>query len=193
VIIGIDQGRNDVTEQAQDFGSGRATSVLDPAFIRGLAALSTEEVRRRRDESLAEREFLSYLRRLLQVRQDILTAERARRRAGGEPEPLVQRLTSVLAQGGKAEATRGEAIRTVLSDSDLEQAQRQAEELLPKVNIEAPDSLGEEELDQAVQSLAQAERAVSARRSAVLRVHDRLQEELKQRYRDNPAEIPIGV
>jgi RsiG-like len=182
-----------VTEQAKNIGSGRAATVLDPAFVLGLADLSTDEVRRRRDESLAEREFLSYLRRLLQVRQDMLTAERTRRDSGEERGPLVERLTSVLARGGKAEATRGEAIRTVLSEADIEQAQQQAEDLLPKISVDDPDSLGEEQLDQAVKALSEAERAVSSRRSAVLRVHDRLQEELKQRYRDNPAEIPIGV
>jgi hypothetical protein len=174
-------------------GSSRTADVLDPSFLDGLRDLPTEEVRRRRDESLAEREFLSYLRRLLQVRQDVLTAERGQRKSGGEPEPLVDRLTAVLSKGNKPNGTRGEAIRTVLSDADLEEAERQAEAMLPPLNLEQADDMNDEEIERAVRSLAEAERAVSSRRTAVIRVHDRLQEELKQRYRDNPAEIPTGV
>jgi hypothetical protein len=174
-------------------GSSRTAAVLDPTFVDGLPDLPTDEVRRRRDESLAEREFLSYLRRLLQVRQDVLSAERGRRATDGEPAPLVDRLTAVLAKGGKPEGTRGEALRTVLSDADLEEAGRQAEAMLPDVNLDATEDMSDQDLERAVRSLATAERAVSSRRAAVIRVHDRLQEELKQRYRDNPAEIPTGV
>ena len=158
-------------------GSSRTADVLDPTFLEGLT----------------DREFLSYLRRLLQVRQDVLAAERGQRKAGGEPEPLVDRLTAVLSKGGKPNGTRGEAIRTTLSDADLEEAERQAEAMLPPLNLDHADDMNDEEVEQAVRSLAEAERAVSSRRAAVIRVHDRLQEELKQRYRDNPAEIPTGV
>jgi hypothetical protein len=174
-------------------GSSRAADVLDPTFLDGLPDLSTDELRRRRDESLAEREFLSYLRRLLQVRQDVLSAERGQRKSGEKPEPLVDRLTAVLSKGGKANGTRGEAIRTVLSEADLEEAERQAEAMLPQLNLGETDQMSEDELERVVRSLAEAERAVSSRRAAVIRVHDRLQEELKRRYRDNPAEIPTGV
>ena len=65
--------------------SERTIAVLDPAFVQGIKEMATDEVRRRRDESFAEREFQSYLRRQVQVRQDILVAERSRREAGREP------------------------------------------------------------------------------------------------------------
>ena len=64
-------------------GSPRTTRVLDPSFVEHLDESSLAEVRRRRDEALAEREFQSYLRRLIQVRQDILRSERERRTTGG--------------------------------------------------------------------------------------------------------------
>jgi hypothetical protein len=174
-------------------GSSRTADVLDPTFLDGLPDLSTDELRRRRDESLAEREFLSYLRRLLQVRQDVLSAERGQRKSGDEPGSLVDRLTAVLSKGGKANGTRGEAIRMVLSEADLEEAERQAEAMTPPLSLGETDEMSEDELERAVRSLAEAERTVSSRRAAVIRVHDRLQEELKRRYRDNPAEIPTGV
>jgi len=182
-----------MTEPASTIGSSRTAAVLDPSFLDGLPDLPTDEIRRRRDASLAEREFLSYLRRLLQVRQDVLSAERGQRKSGAEPQPLVDRLTAVLSKGGKADGTRGEALRTVLSEGDLVEAERQAEAMLPPLDLDDADDLTEDELERAVHSLAEAERAVSSRRAAVIRVHDALQDELKRRYRDDPGEIPTGV
>lgn len=182
-----------MSESAGTIGSSRTASVMDPAFVEGLSDLPTDEVRRRRDESLAEREFLSYLRRLLQVRQDVLTAEGARRTSGDESGSLVERLTAVLSKGSKSNGSRGEAIRTVLSEADLDEAQRQADAMLPSGLLDNADELAGDDLERAIGSLAGAERAVSSRRAAVIRVHDRLQEELKRRYRDNPKEIPTGL
>jgi hypothetical protein len=46
-----------------------------------------------------------------------------------------------------------------------------------------------DELDQVVQALDHEERTVSASRQAVFRVHDRLQEELKRRFREEPSTV----
>lgn len=182
-----------MSESPITIGSSRTASVLDPSFLDGLPDMPTDEVRRRRDESLAEREFLSYLRRLLQVRHDVFNSERGRRKSGDAPGPLVDRLTEVLARGDRPKGSRGEAMRTSLSATDLEEAQRQADAMFSSLLLVNSDELGEEEFELAVKSLGGAERAVSSRRAAVIRVHDRLQDELKRRYRDNPAEIPTGV
>jgi len=171
----------------------RTAEVLDRSFLEGLEGLPTEEVRRRRDESLAEREFQSYLRRQVQARQDILASERARREAGRESPPLVERLTSALSTGPRSERARGEALRTTLTDSDIEEAEQQLSGLLPGGPQDDPSALDDEELEQSLEELTGAERAVSARRAEVIRVHDRLQEELKRRYREDPSEIPSEV
>src|SRR6266540_6281390 len=110
--------------------SGRTAAVLDPGFLDGLEGLSTEEVRRRRDQVFAEREFQSYLRRLVQVRQDILSAERERRRSGGGPQSAVERVTAALSGGPKPKQSRGEALRTGLTAENMEEAERQADAVL---------------------------------------------------------------
>lgn len=179
-----------MTDAAGAASSSRIANVLDQAFAEGLDDLSVDQIRRRRDEALAEREFLSYLRRLIQVRQAILVAERERRITGADPGPLVERLTSALTEGPKGGRTRGEALRVSISDSDLEEARRQLESLLGDAAMGTTDDLSEHQLDQMIEVLADAERRVSSDRSAVMRVHDRLQEELKQRYREDPAQIP---
>jgi len=63
-------------------GHRRIDRVLSPAFVENLPDLSLAEVKQRRDEALAEREYLSLLRRLVHGRLDILRAEAARRGRG---------------------------------------------------------------------------------------------------------------
>src|SRR5205823_11772670 len=65
-------------------GHRRIDRVLAPEYGQNLSELSLPEVKGRRDESLAEREYQSLLRRLVQGRLDILRAEQTRRAAGEE-------------------------------------------------------------------------------------------------------------
>ncbi len=158
-----------------------------------MEGLSTEEVRRRRDQAFAEREFQSYLRRLVQVRQDILTAERERRRSGGGPQSAVERVTAALSGGPKPKQSRGEALRTGLNAEDIGVAERQADAVLDQTAANSPEELGDEELERSLAALTEGERSISTDRLAVMRVHDRLQEELKRRYREDPSQIPQTV
>jgi hypothetical protein len=182
-----------MAETAGTTRSGRRAAVLDAAFLEGLEELSTDEVRRRRDQAFAEREFQSYLRRLVQVRQDILTAERGRRLSGGESQSAVERVTAALSGGPKPTQSRGEALRTGLTSDDMEQAEQEADAVLDQAAVNTPEELEDEELERALAALTEGERTISADRLAVMRVHDRLQEELKRRYRDDPSQIPKNV
>jgi hypothetical protein len=167
----------------------RLEVVLDPSFVESLDALSLADVRERRDRALAEREYLSYLRRLLQTRYDLLSAERDRRAAGEATQPLVERLTSILSEGGRQVPSRGEAVRTTLSEEDVNRAEERAAAVLGPFGLHNPDSLDDAQVAAALDALEAEERGVSADRLAVLRVHDRLQEELKRRFREDPASI----
>jgi RsiG-like len=182
-----------MTEAAGTTRSSRQAAVLDPAFVTGLEKLSTEEVRRRRDQAFAEREFQSYLRRLVQVRQDILSAERERRLSGGQSQSAVERVTEALSSGPRPHQSRGEALRDGLTPEDIEEAERQADAVLDQTSANSPEELADEELERSLAALTEGERAISTDRLAVMRVHDRLQEELKRRYREDPSQIPQGV
>jgi len=146
------------------------------------------ELRRRRDLALADREYQSYLRRLIQVRQDILVSERARRKAGAVVVPLVRRLTRVLAEGPRGPG-RGEAPRFTLSQADAAEAERRADALVPAWVLTEPDRLSSIELEGYLAALDGGQKAVSGERASVIRVHDRLQQELRRRYRDDPSRI----
>jgi hypothetical protein len=173
------------TEQS---GSSRTLAVLAEGFVQDLEDLDVDELRRRRDEALAEREFQSFLRRLLQVRQDLLLHERSRRDTGQDLEPLVDRLTSILAEGPQGRG-RGEALRLTLPDADVAEAERRVNVLLAQGGLSSMEHLQEEQLDGLLDALERGQREVSADRTAVIRVHDRLQEELKRRYRADHSQI----
>ncbi len=175
-------------------GKGSRTErVLAPEFVQELESLTVEEVHVRRDEAFAEREFQSYLRRLVQVRQDILGAERDRRASGESRAPLVERLTSVLSEGPPRGPGRGEALSLAPSAEDMAEAERIADAATGGPLVSELDTLDDAALDQALEALAEKERSISVDRVAVLRVHDRLQEELKRRYREDPSVIPTEV
>jgi len=183
-----------MAETAGTTRSARASAVLDPAFVEGLESLSTDEVRGRRDQAFAEREFQSYLRRLVQVRQDMLTAERDRRRKGGASQSAVERVTEALSDDRpKAKESRGEAMRDGLTPEDVEEAERRANAVLDQAATNTPEELGDEDLERSLAALTEGERTISSDRLAVMRVHDRLQEELKRRYREDPSQIPQTV
>jgi hypothetical protein len=179
-----------MAETAGSTRSARTASVLAPAFVDSLDGLPIDEVRRRRDRAFAEREFQSYLRRLVQVRQDILSAERSRRLAGEGPPSAVERVTAALSGSPKPKQSRGEAMRSGLTAEDMEVAERQADAVLDQSVASRPEDLGDEDLERALAALSEGERAISADRLGVMRVHDRLQEELKRRYREDPSQIP---
>lgn len=169
-------------------GHRRIDRILEPAFVEGIEELDTVEVRRRRDESLAEREYQSLLRRLVQGRLDILRAEQARRRAGGDEASLVEGLAKSLTSDGPAGPSRGEALRLLVPPEEMTLARRRVEGLVADTALSDPRSLSDADLASAVESLEAEEHSVSADRGDVHLVHDRLQEELKRRYKADPTQ-----
>ena len=102
-------------------GSRRIDRILRPQYADGLAAMSLDELRSRRDECLAEREYLSLLRRLVQGRAEILKAEVERRGGTGQEGTLVERLSKVLSSEGHG-TSRGEAVKVGLPEEEMLQA-----------------------------------------------------------------------
>jgi hypothetical protein len=166
-------------------GHRRIDRVLRPDFVEGLEHLELDELRARRDECLAEREYLSLLRRLVQGRAEILMAE-VERRGGGADAPLVERLASIL--GSETQGpSRGEAVRVGVPEEELLLARRRVERLVADAGISDPGALDDGRLAAAVEVLVREEQEVSESRSAVIEVLERLQEELRRRYKDDPS------
>lgn len=166
----------------------RIDRIRRPGYVAGLADLSLEALRERRDECLAEREYLSLLRRLVQGRAEILRAEIERRGAGGEGEPLVDRLAEILS-GDVQGPSRGEAVRVGMPEDEMLLARRRVERLVADAGLSDAGSLDDARLSNVVEVLAREEREVSEARGAVLAALDALQDELKRRYKDDPSRV----
>jgi RsiG-like len=170
---------------SEQSGNRRIDRIRTPEFVEGLAGLSLEDLRARRDECYAEREYLSLLRRLVQGRAEILRAE-IERRGSGEAGSLVDRLSTILSSEGQG-PSRGEAVKVGLPEEEMLLARRRVERLVADAEISDPGSLDDERLAAAVELLVGEEHEVSQARSDVLQVMDALQDELKRRYRDDPS------
>lgn len=167
-------------------GHRRIDRLLDPSFVEGLGELPLDDLRARRAECYAEREYLSLLRRLVQGRAEILRAELERRGGAGDDGSLVEQLATILSAEGRGPA-RGEAIHVGVPEQELPQARRRIERLVSDAAVSDPGGLDDERLAEAVELLFAAEREVSSDRAEVLRVLDVLQDELKRRYREDPS------
>jgi hypothetical protein len=164
-------------------GNRRIDRVLAPDFTEALQSIDMEEVRERRDLSRAEREYLSYVRRLLQGRRDILQAELERRRRGGDEESLLELVAAILADAPTG-PSRGEAPVITIPDEEISLARRRVERLVSDSHLSDLPALADEELEEAIALIDEEERSLSDLRSRVLQVHDSLQAELVRRWRD---------
>jgi hypothetical protein len=165
----------------------RIDRITAPGFVDGLADLPLDELRARRDECLAEREYLSLLRRLLQGRAEILQGEIDARGSGEDRAPLVERLTAILAGDEHPVTSRGEVVRVTIPEEELLLARRRVERLASDAGISDPAALDDEDLEAAIDALATEEQIISESRHDVIVVLDALQDELKRRFKDDPS------
>jgi hypothetical protein len=165
-------------------GQRRIDRVLDPRFVAGVGQLDLAELRSRREEAEAEEADISYLRRLLQGRLDILRAELVRRSSGGEQD--VAGLPAILTDDAPGTFS---AIPRILVPSRADQHRRRVERLVSDETVARLPELDVEELTRAVEVLAHEEESASTHRRAVQRVVDLLRGELAGRYRDGGAHV----
>ena len=153
---------------------------LGDEFVADLASVDIEELRQRRELAEQEENLLSYERRLLQGRRDLLAFE-LERRAGREGRTLLEALPDIL--GGDRHSGRP-ARQGVQPDPEMpEERRRRIDRILADDVIARLGEVGEEELRQTVAELEEAEREVSGQRHRLHAVIDALHDELAVRYR----------
>jgi hypothetical protein len=169
-------------------GRRRLDQVLDPTYLVDVAGLDDRVLRARRDDAQQEEVDLSYVRRLLQGRLDLLHAERAHR-SGERPAPgrgavrsdveLVEELTRVLTDDSRS--TRGSGRHLTVQPSRVGEHRREAEAAAADVRTSGPGELSDAELEDAITRLRDLERRVSTTRRQVQTVEQRLTDELTRR------------
>jgi hypothetical protein len=165
-------------------GNRRIDKVLDPDFVAGLGDLSLDDLRERRKEAEQEETDLSYMRRLLQGRLDILRAELARR--SGEGSDLVDALPQILADEPSG-GPRGLGRHMSAEPSRADAHRRHVEALVADVDLSNPDAHDDASLRTVLETLEQEEHKVSETRRAVQKVMDALTGEVTRRYREGDA------
>ncbi|MET7637353.1 ABC transporter substrate-binding protein [Streptomyces sp. NPDC005438] len=150
-----------------------------------LHRLDLPQLRELRRRSQGEEADLSYVRRLLQGRVDILYAELARRSCASSP--LLDQLPSILAD--EPARQRASARHVTLRPPHGERARLLAERMLAKVELSDLTAHSDEELRRARAELVRLERQVSRRRQALQRTTDDCSAEIARRYREGEAHI----
>ncbi|MFF2013352.1 ABC transporter substrate-binding protein [Streptomyces sp. NPDC058195] len=181
-------------------GAGASTSTMRPPVQRTghgsgdaqsepgtphLGTLRLPELRTLRRESQRDEADLSYVRRLVQGRIDILRAELARRLA---PEtPVLDRLSEILTDTPSRH--RSSARHVTLTTPRSDEYRRLAAETLAEVELSDLDARTDEELHAAMGRLVHYEQQVSRRRHRLQRTADDCSAEITRRYRDGEAQV----
>ncbi|MFD7094025.1 RsiG family protein [Streptomyces xanthophaeus] len=149
------------------------------------SSLGLPELRALRRDAQRDEADLSYVRRLLQGRIDILRAELARR---SDPEsPVVDRLSEILAD---APSTRSASARHVtLGTPHSEEYRVLAAEMLSDVELSDLGARTDAELYDGMGRLVRYEQQVSRRRQQLQRTVDDCSAEITRRYREGEAQV----
>lgn len=163
------------TGQGDDTGDGARPD---------LGTLNLPALRALRRDAQRDEADLSYVRRLVQGRIDILRAELARRR---DPEsPVVDRLSEILAD---APSPQRSSRHVTLSTPRSDEYRRLAADSLAEIELSDLDARTDEELHTAMGRLVRYEQQVSRRRHRLQRTADGCGAEIARRYRDGEAQV----
>lgn len=169
----------------------RIDIVLEPEYLEGLPDLDLSEVRRRRDTAEDVEAQISYYRRLLHGRMDLLDFEQRRRR-GDEERSILEALPDILAKGmilGSEPALRH--IETMPPLPSVT-GRRLIDKIMDDGVLTNLPELADEEITEAIERLREVENQLSGQRRQLHQVIDKLQDEMVSRYRSQQDEASVG-
>ncbi|MGI8684712.1 MAG: hypothetical protein ACR2MO_06430 [Acidimicrobiales bacterium] len=164
--------------------------LLADAYVAGLSDLPMADLRARKTECSEVEGALSYLRRLVGVRLDIVRAELDNRAAGGTGElsELVDHLREILTEGG-TRTVAGRLPSLTLPDVDYELLTADLDAIFSVDKAGALPETDEAEVRKIADALVELERSVSAQRRALHEHLDLLQAEMVRRYKSGEANV----
>ncbi|MCW2606102.1 MAG: hypothetical protein JWO60_795 [Frankiales bacterium] len=174
------------TEGTPGKGTRRIDRVLAEDYLAGLASAPIEDVRALRAEAEQEEVDLSYIRRLIQGRLDVLRAELNRRDGSGKN--LVEDLAGILADEPRG-AARGLGRHSTVEPSRVDSHRRYVEALVADVDLSDVSARTPDDLAHAMRVLSEEEQKLSGKRRDVQQVMDACSAEITRRYRDGEADV----
>jgi hypothetical protein len=170
----------------------RIDTVLEPEYLADLPDVSLDELRERRETAEDVETQISYYRRLLHGRLDLLDFE-LRRRNGQEKRTLIEALPEILATGmtfGNEPNLRHIETMPPLPTTT---GRRLIDKIMDDGILTQLPELSDEELTEAIDRLGEVEQELSAQRRQLHTVIDALQDEIIARYRSQQGEAqPAG-
>jgi hypothetical protein len=172
--------------------SSRSERLLAPDYLGDLSARPIEEIRAMRAECQEVEVGLSYVRRLVQGRLDILGAEIRHRAASSERSDLaslVEDLPSILADHTHAPGV-GRLSKLMAPSDDVEnEMEADLEQVVSADEITRANDLTEDQIRDVLERLTVFEHTVSATRHSLHERIDALQAELTRRYKSGEATV----
>lgn len=178
----------------------RIDRILSDDYLEDLESRSTDEIRQMRDECEEEESGVSYARRVIQGRLDILRAEALRRRddtaGGGDVRSLLDALPKILGDE-RSPASRDEISPTPLRPRvsrflvppNVQYHRRDIDRIADDDALAALPQKPTDELTRLVDQIRDKERELSERRQRLFQRIDALQDELARRYKEGQADV----
>lgn len=165
-------------------------TLTDPSFTEDLSALHISDIRARRDRCSEAEVGVSYARRMVHGRLDIVHAEQRRRQGedDGDISSLVEQLPRILGENVHAPGNGRLPQIMAPAESDLV-ATREVDAVAPLAVMGRLERLSDEELTGLEANLTAIERRISGQRHQLHGVFDKLQEEIIRRYRSGEADV----
>ncbi len=158
----------------------RIDIVLADDFTEGLGALELDALRDRRDTVEQVETELSYYRRLLHGRQDLLAFE-MKRRSGEESRSIVEALAEILS-AGESSGDADHRIRGGFAPDIPKEGNRPIDRVLGDDFLTHLPTFDDDGLAEVAGRLKAAEETVTVQRNQVHAVHELLQAEVTSRY-----------
>ena len=155
--------------------------LLEPAYLGGLGDRTLDDLRAMHVECVELENTFSYVRRLVQGRVDILTAEAERRSTGGSVEELVAALPKILAGHESRPPNAQIRVPPHLAPEEGVELPPELARIITDDTLAKLPSLSDDELRSALDELSALEQRISADRRALHGVIDRVERELAGR------------
>ena len=169
--------------------------LVDPEFVGDLQSLSLDEIRLRRGKCQDAEEALSFQRRMVQGRLDIVQADLYRRTGSGHMDvaDLVQSLPDILVEHGDRHLGPGrltsvDTNKTQFGD-DFEDFSRRLDEIVSGARLSELAEEDEATVRSMADDLDQLERAISKNRHKLHAHIDLFQAEIVRRYKSGEESV----
>ncbi len=160
----------------------RIDEVLDARFLQALDELAPADLRERLRDARSEEDALSYIRRNLHGRLDLLRAELERRTSGGAEGDVGSLAAALTDRATGSAGGRGSHGGLGLRAAAVA-GRRRSEQLLSEDHLARLPELSNEEIEELAARISETERHLSDQRRRLHEVIDTLEAELADRYK----------